>query len=110
MKKLLAVLSLCSVIVYFSGCGSRKDSSAIEGEKLQQVFARYQQWFLDSNPGWATYLGYETRAGEMDDYSIEGIEKDYRCVLETIEKLQALDRPLPPDRDKLNQDLFKLKL
>jgi uncharacterized protein (DUF885 family) len=110
MKKLLVSLSLCLVIVYFSGCGCRKDSSAIEGEKLQQIFAQHKQWVLDRSPEFAISLGDESKAGEMDDYSIEGIEKDHRYLLKDIEKLQALDRSLLSDRDKLNYDLFKLKL
>jgi prolyl oligopeptidase len=110
MKKLLLALSLCLVIVYFSGCGCQKDSSAIEGEKLQQIFAQHKQWVLDRSPEFATSLGDESKAGEMDDYSIEGIEKGHRYLLKDIEKLQALDRSLLSDRDKLNYDLFKQKL
>jgi prolyl oligopeptidase len=110
MKKLLAVLSLCSVIVYFSGCGCRKDSSAIEGEKLQRIFAQHKQWVFARSPEFATSLGDESKAGEMNDYSIEGIEKDHRYLLKDIEKLQAIDRSLLSDRDKLNYDLFKLQL
>jgi prolyl oligopeptidase len=111
MKKLLVAVSLCLIIVYVSGCSSSQNSApSSEEEKLQQIFAQYEKWTMERSPEWAASLGDESKAGEMDDYSLEGIEKDHRHLLKEMEKMQTLDRSQLSESDKLSYDLFKLHL
>lgn len=111
MKKLFVVTSINLIICFFCCCsGVKKDSTVWEGEKLHRLFSSYDQWLMNRSPELAHFFGYGSKAGEMDDYSLKGIEEDHLVLLKEKEKLQAIDRSLLSERDKLYYDLFKLHL
>jgi len=96
-------------MMHVAGCG-QKDSSAGESEKLHRYIAQYEQWVLSRSPELAAYLGDHSRAGELDDYSVAGIEEEHVHQAGELEKLASVDRSLLPEKDKFLYDLYKKHL
>ena len=107
--KLLTALSLCFIMICVAGCG-QKDSSSSESEKLHRLIAQYEEWVLVRSPELAAYLGDDSRAGELDDYSAAGIEKNHLHRVGELKKLGGVDRSVLPEKDKFLYDLYKKHL
>lgn len=95
-------------ITFFTGCSKHQVSKASEdeGEKLQRIFARQEQCLLDYDLEWAVSMCHKSKAGELNDYSLAGIEKQYRHWQECLEKLKTIDPSLLSKEERLNYDLL----
>ena len=77
-----------------------------EGEKLHGIFEEDWQWRLDHNPMLAFRFGDTSKAGMLNEISLEKItaENDHRKRM--LEKVRTIDRSQLSEDDKLNFDLF----
>lgn len=100
MKLLLFVFVLLFV---FSTVFAQADAT----KNLYALFDSEWEWNLRENPTFASFLGDKRYNKLWDDVSLEAINKRNQHQIETLAKLDRINRKELSVKDQLNYDLFK---
>jgi uncharacterized protein (DUF885 family) len=85
------------------GVATRDADSA---RALGRLFDDEWEWTMRENPTFASTLGDRRYNDRWEDVSLENVERAHRHRLETLKRLQAIDRRQLSPADQLNYDLF----
>jgi uncharacterized protein (DUF885 family) len=77
---------------------------------LTRLLAEEWDWFMRENPTWASALGDRRFNDRWEDASLRAIEARHQHRLDTLKRLQAIDRAQLSPADQLNYDLFRKDL
>jgi prolyl oligopeptidase len=84
--------------------------SADANEQLMELFKRYDEYNLRTNPEGATYEGDHRYDDLLSDNSEEAVIADYDSTRTFLKDLLAIDYSSLTEDNKLNYDLFKRSL
>jgi len=77
-----------------------------EGQKLNAFFEAEWEYGLKENPIFATFIGDLRYNDQLGDFSLASVKRNQQHDLETLKKLEAIDRSGLSESDKLNYDLY----
>lgn len=97
-RTLIALLLLLATVAHAS-----------ETEKLHQLFEEEWQWQLRDSPEGATYAGDRRFDDKLSDLSPASFERRRARDLDTLRRIEAIDRNKLNVDDQLNYDLFLLQ-
>ncbi|MHC4081785.1 MAG: DUF885 domain-containing protein [Planctomycetota bacterium] len=88
----------------------RAAPAATETERLHELFASYTAWQYDEYPSMAMARGDYSRADRVADVSLTAVERRHEQVKRYLLQLRSIDRAELSVGDRLNWDLFELRL
>jgi uncharacterized protein (DUF885 family) len=108
MSSVPAAGTLVCVASAFVGIGAA--TAATESERLGELFENYTAWQYDEFPSMAMARGDYAHADRIADASLEAIERRHEQMLRYRLQLRSIDRAGLSVADRLNWDLFELRL
>jgi len=76
------------------------------GQKLNAFFEAEWEYGLKENPIFATFIGDLRYNDQLGDFSLASVKRNQQHDLETLKKLEAIDRSGLSESDKLNYGLY----
>ena len=90
-----------------SKTGDPAGSTPAAAKALHELFEAEWEWRMRENPTFASLLGDRRYNDRWADVSLEAYERRHRHRVETLRRLQLIDRARLSPADRLNYDLFK---
>lgn len=87
---------------------SASDSPA--SKALAKLLEDEWEWTMQQYPTWASRLGDRRYNDRWEDVSLKAVEERHQHRLDSLKRLQAIDRSQLSPADRLNYDLFKKDL
>jgi len=81
-----------------------------EDKRLLEILNREWEYTLKTSPEFATYLGNHEYNNRLSDLSIDSLMKEYKHSQDVFEELKTIDINELSEDNKLNHELFILKL
>ena len=81
-----------------------------ETERLDELFQNYHEWQLDEFPSMAMARGDYSQAHRLGDTGLDAIERRHRETQRYRRQLRSIDPGELNAADKLNFELFELRL
>ena len=81
-----------------------------DGEKLDVLLAASWDWFMQTHPEWATYLGYPGQNRRWSDHSLAAQSELDALTRRTLAVAEQIERENLAAGDQLNLDLFLFQL
>jgi len=100
----LSSLSIAQSTDRMSGPGSLISAS----EQLHAIFRSHDEWRRASFPEWALSLGDDRFSRSLTDPSIDGINARHEARKGFLHRVQAVDREMLDDQDRVSYDVFVL--
>ncbi|MFZ5616264.1 MAG: DUF885 domain-containing protein [Pseudomonadota bacterium] len=85
-------------------------ASAAESDSLDAIISDHWAWTLEENPTLATTLGVRDFDDRLDDPSLAAYEAGVAAEAQFLRRLDALDRGVLSEGERLNYDLLALDL
>ncbi|HVF56173.1 MAG TPA: DUF885 domain-containing protein [Pyrinomonadaceae bacterium] len=79
-------------------------------KRLHELFDAEWEYTMRENPSWASALGDRRFNDRWEDVSLAAYERRQQHRLDTLRRLQAIDRAKLSTADQLNYDLFRKDL
>jgi len=108
MSSVPAAGTLVCVASVFVGIGAA--TAATEAERLGELFENYTAWQYDEFPSMAMARGDYTHADRIADASLGAIDRRHEQMLRYRLQVRSIDRGGLSVADRLNWDLFELRL
>jgi uncharacterized protein (DUF885 family) len=89
-----------------SRAGGAATRAADSARALGKLFDDEWEWTMRENPTFASTLGDRRYNDRWEDASLENVERAHQHRLETLKRLQTIDRARLSPADQLNYDLF----
>ena len=104
----LSLLTTTSILLPSSAVAQQQASSPTNAAKaLHALFADEWEYTMQQNPTFASTLGDRRFNDRWTDLRLEAIEKRHQHNIETLARLQQIERAQLSPADQLNYDLFK---
>jgi len=107
LRKFLPFLFAAALLAGCANQGMQSSASDSETEKLHALFDDAWERELRENPVSATYLGDKRYNDQWGDSSFEAIEASHQADIETLRRLEGIDRDALSEEEGINYDLFR---
>jgi uncharacterized protein (DUF885 family) len=105
MRSFHALLAFAIVLVVVS-CTGISD----ENTRFEALADQYLEQMLQLNPQWATYLGDHRYDHLMNDYSLEGVQKELTFIQDYLDLLKEIDPTLLGLQNRIDYDIWQHSL